>query len=142
MKSAHLVLLAWVGAFVLLWGVVGASAQTVSPTPPKELEQTREIGPFLGRCVSRAMMGQRHIGNREVTFSMSFRKDGSLIGIPQRTYSFPPAAGVEQQQFIAAVDEAIIKCAPLPFSKGLGEAIAGRRFNYRHIIKPRQDIRA
>jgi hypothetical protein len=131
----------------LLTTVVGlafqvATAQAQSTTPPKvpDLEQIRQVGPYLSQCVQRAMAGQNHLGQRAVTFGLSFRSDGRLLGMPLRTFSFPPIAGKQQQRFADAVNTALIKCAPLPFSKALGEAIAGRKFNYRHTIKPRQDI--
>jgi hypothetical protein len=130
----------WIVAFLLILPAA-TKAQNSTRSKASDLEQTRDIGLYLGQCVQQTMTGQNHTGMREVTFSMLFRSNGTLFGLPVRTYSFPAVTGKQQELFANAVNTALINCAPLPFSKALGEAIAGRKFNYRHTIKPKQDIR-
>jgi hypothetical protein len=112
----------------------GAAAQVI--------DRLDAIGPVLSACVERSTQGALPHGRREVTFSVAFRSDGSIIGVPRRTHAFPAADAPEQADFIAAVANAIIACAPLPFSKQLGEATAGRNFRFRYVVAPRQDRRA
>ncbi len=106
------------------------------------IDRLDAIGPVLSACVERRTEGALPAGRREVTFSVTFRRDGSIIGVPRRTHAFPGADAPEQADFIAAVANAIIACAPLPFSKELGEATAGRNFRFRYVVAPRQDKRA
>jgi hypothetical protein len=126
-RKPGLVLLAW----------LGLSGPAAAPS----LDRLDTIGPYLDACVTKGLSGERFAGRREVTLRTSYRRDGSMIGIPAVTFSFPPAAGTEQKQFIDVLQRIFFTCAPLPFSKALGEAIAGRPYSYRIIHQPKQDIR-
>jgi hypothetical protein len=110
-----------------------AEAQTI--------DRLDSIGAFMQSCMSPKMAGQRFVGRREVTLKVSFRNNGSIIGAVAHSYSFPPATGVEQQQFITAVKQAFVACTPLPFSKELGAAIAGRVSYHKYVHQPSKDIR-
>jgi hypothetical protein len=112
--------------------VTSADAQTI--------DRLDTIGPFIDRCMTPKMAEQRFVGRREVTFRVSFRTNGSIIADVAQTFSFPNAAGVEQKQFITAVKQAFVACTPLPFSKELGAAIAGRPYSYRYVHQPSKDI--
>jgi hypothetical protein len=68
--------------------------------------------------------------------------DGTFIGEPRHTFSKPVASQLVQQQFIADISNAMKLCTPLPFSKELSGAIAGRPFNFRYKLQPKQDLRA
>ncbi len=100
------------------------------------------MGPYLASCVTRTLGGVKFSGQREATFSLSFRRDGTIFGEPRRTFSFPAAQIEDQARFLSLTEEAIRRCAPLPFSKELGEAIAGRPYHFRYIYKPKKDISA
>jgi hypothetical protein len=125
-------------------GVAASLLAAVPPVSAQTVSHLSALGPYLGDCVRRKLSasGARHTGRREVTFTLSFRADGTLFGEPRRNFSFPEASGQEQQLFITETAAAIVSCAPLPFSKALGGAIAGRiyRFNYR--LQPSQELRA
>jgi hypothetical protein len=114
-----------------------AAAQTPSSGPV--IDRIDALGSCLGACVEKRLAGTVFSGQREATFSVSFRRDGSIFGQPNRTHSFPLADTVDQAKFLRMAEYAIRACAPLPFSKSLGEAIAGRPYRFRYIFKPNKD---
>jgi hypothetical protein len=115
-------------------------AQTAASGPA--LDRLNQLGPYLAACVTRNIGGESFTGQRETTFRLSFRRDGTLFGDPLRTHSFPAAQIEDQARFLRLTDDAIRRCAPLPFSKELGEAIAGRPYHFRYIYKPKKDLPA
>jgi hypothetical protein len=118
-----------------------ASATSASAQSPV-IDRVDTIGIYLGACVERRLQGDVFGSQREVTFSLSFRRDGSIFGDPRRTFSFPAADVPDQARFLLRIQHEIRACAPLPFSKALGEAIAGRPYRFRYIYKPRKDTPA
>jgi hypothetical protein len=116
------------------------SMQATASGPP--LDRLNQLGPYLAACVTRTIGGVMFTGQRETTFSISFRRDGTLFGEPLRTHSFPAAHIEDQTRFLRLTEDAIRRCAPLPFSKELGEAIAGRPYRFHYIYKPKKDIPA
>jgi hypothetical protein len=122
-----------------------ALAIGVLPVPTgaeaQQIDDMRTIGVYLGNCVEKRLAGSRFGVRREVTFAFTFRRDGSMIGEPQRTFSMPPADQKPQQEFIAAVKTALVACTPVPLSPALGGAIAGRRHFQRYIHTQGQETR-
>jgi hypothetical protein len=112
-----------------------SQAQQAGPV----IDRVDTLGPYLGACIEKRLAGEPFTGQREATFSVSFRRDGSIFGQPARTHSFPAADTPDQAKFLRMTEDAIRSCAPLPFSKGLGEAIAGRPYRFRYIFKPNKD---
>ena len=105
------------------------------------LETLDAIGPYLDICVVRRMKGAGFSPERDVTLQLSFRSDGTIIGVPRATYSRPSRDEPEQARFIDAVRRAFADCAPLPFSKPLGASIAGRIFTFRYTLESNKDER-
>jgi hypothetical protein len=114
-----------------------ASAQTSANGAV--IDRVDTLSPYLGACIEKRLAGAVFTGQREATFSVSFRRDGSIFGQPTRTNSFPAADTADQAKFLRMTEDAIRSCAPLPFSKALGEAIAGRPYRFRYIFKPNKD---
>ena len=125
-------------------GIAAGLLVAASPVQAQTIDHLSALGPYLGDCVNRKLRvsAARHAGRREVTFTLSFRADGTLFGEPRRSYSFPDASGQEQQAFITETAAAIVYCAPLPFSKQLGGAIAGRIYRFQYRLQPSQELRA
>jgi hypothetical protein len=118
--------------------LISAAAARVPQTGPV-IDRVDTLGPYLGACIEKRLAGEPFTGQREAIFSVSFRRDGSIFGQPARTHSFPAANTADQAKFLRMTEEAIRSCAPLPFSKALGEAIAGRPYRFRYIFKPNKD---
>jgi hypothetical protein len=79
----------------------------------------------------------------EYTIRFAFKGNGEMIAPPRRTYSSQDAPAAVRDLYRDAVDTALKRCAPLHFSKGMAEAIAGRpiaiRFVDNRTIDSRKD---
>ena len=60
-----------------------------------------------------------------VTVMLTFTRSGELLGEPRFTYITPEATPETKARYQRAVAAAIDACTPLPFSPGLGNALAG-----------------
>ncbi len=60
-----------------------------------------------------------------VTVMLAFKRSGELLGEPRFTYITPEARPETRALYQRAVVAAIDACVPLPFSPGLGNALAG-----------------
>jgi hypothetical protein len=69
----------------------------------------------------------------QYTIRFAFKSDGEIIGPPWRTYSSHEAPADVRDLYGTAIDAALKRCTPLPFSKGMSEAIAGRPIVIRFV---------
>jgi hypothetical protein len=67
----------------------------------------------------------------EITVRFAFKRDGSLLGRPRITYETRGATDKERIIYRTAVMEALQRCSPMPFTSGMGGAIAGRLLTIR-----------
>lgn len=67
----------------------------------------------------------------DITVQFTFKRDGSLLGRPRITYERRDATDEERIIYRTAVMEALQRCAPMPFTSGMGGAIAGRPLTIR-----------
>ena len=72
-------------------------------------------------------------GDLEVTVRVSFSKVGDIIGMPRVTYVKAGNDDDLRKAVTASIVAAIRSCAPLRFTQGFGQAIAGRAFAIRFI---------
>lgn len=109
-------------AAVLLWlaPVAQASAQ------PQQFDTIKDVFAKLYSCwrpppASRA-------NPMDITVVVSFNREGAILGQPRITYESANAGDNDRIAYRIAVMETLQRCAPLPFTEGLGGAIAGRPF--------------
>jgi hypothetical protein len=69
----------------------------------------------------------------QITVQMSFRRTGELFGRPRITFESGGASEDERLAYRIAVAQMLQRCAPLPFTDALGNAMAGRPFTIRFI---------
>jgi hypothetical protein len=69
----------------------------------------------------------------QITVLMSFRRNGELFGQPRITFESGGASEDERLAYRIAVAQMLQRCAPLPFTEALGNAMAGRPFRMRLI---------
>jgi hypothetical protein len=69
----------------------------------------------------------------QYTLRFAFKRDGSLLGPPRRTYSSHDAPAGVRDAYGDAADAAIKRCTPLHFSDRMGEAITGRPIAVRFV---------
>ena len=63
---------------------------------------------------------------------LSFKRDGESSAT-QHHFQTRDVSADQRQAYRIAVMEALARCTPLPFSRSLGHAVAGRPFNIRFV---------
>jgi hypothetical protein len=116
--------LIWFAASLLLPSLI-ASAQA----EPAQLDNLKDVFARLYACwrpppASRA-------NPMDITVIVSFTREGGIFGHPRITYESEQATDNDRLMYRIAVMETLQRCAPLPFSEGLGGAVAGRPFAVR-----------
>jgi hypothetical protein len=106
--------------------VSGAAAQT--PQPP--VNTLSEVMAALRACWVPPPLDQSRVG-MQITVQMSFRRNGELLGQPRITFESPGASDDQRLAYRIAVAKMLKRCAPLPFTDALGNALAGRPFTIR-----------
>jgi hypothetical protein len=105
-------------AAVLLLGVPGAVAEDA------QVNTIQDIFRHLRTCWKPPPAAKaRPI---DITVVVSFNRAGNILGHPRITYESAEASDDDRLQYRIAVMEALQRCTPLPFTEGLGGAVAGR----------------
>jgi hypothetical protein len=114
----------------LAFAVVAGSAAAQKPQAP--LNTLKDIGAALQGCWVPPPMDQSRPG-MQITVQMSFRRNGELFGQPRITFESTGASDDARLAYRIAVAQMLQRCAPLPFTEALGNAVAGRPFTMRFI---------
>ncbi|HEV3395424.1 MAG TPA: hypothetical protein VG100_04725 [Xanthobacteraceae bacterium] len=69
----------------------------------------------------------------QMSVRLSFKRNGEPVGPPRVTFVSPGIPAQVRQTYLDAVTAALNRCTPLPFSPGLGGALAGRPIAIRFI---------
>ncbi len=106
-----------------------------SPRPVSaRLDRYPQIADFLGRCWDPgSVVGDHHWG--AITVRVSFKRDGSVNGLPRITYVDRLADKSVDADLRRSLLAALAQCTPLPLSGPLGQAIAGQIFTIRFVQK-------
>jgi hypothetical protein len=67
----------------------------------------------------------------EITVIVTFTRDGNIFGRPKITYESENATDTDRLEYRIAVMETLQRCTPMPFTEGMGGAVAGRPFAVR-----------
>jgi hypothetical protein len=107
-------------AAVLVWsGLCGE----VRAEPPA-LDSLRDIVVRLHSCWKPPPLS---VANpTDITVVVSFNREGSILGHPRITYESEQASDADRLAYRIAIMETLQRCTPLPFTEGLGGAVAGR----------------
>lgn len=111
------------GGFILTVAV--GAGQTFAV--PATLNRYIDVGQALGRCFpppEGPTWGS-------ITLRVSFRRDGSVFGLPRIPYS--DAGGEQKSDLAHSLLAGLKRCTPLHLSPSLGAAIAGEIFAIRFI---------
>jgi hypothetical protein len=113
-----------------------AIAAVATPAAAQKLQAPlntlKDIGAALQGCWVPPPMDQSRPG-MQITVQMSFRRNGELFGQPRITFESAGASDDERLAYRIAVAQMLQRCAPLPFTEALGNAVAGRPFTMRFI---------
>jgi hypothetical protein len=113
--------LRWFGALVL-WLSLSAPA----PAEPRQLDTIKDVLAKLFSCWKPPPRSQAN--PTDITVIVSFNREGGILGHPRITYESEQASDNDRLKYRIAVMETLQRCTPLPFSEGLGGAVAGRPF--------------
>ena len=109
-------------AVALLWlaFAAGASAE------PQQLDTIKEVIARLHSCWKPPPLSRAN--PIDITVVVSFNREGAILGHPRITYESEQASDNDRLAYRIAVMETLQRCTPLPFTEGLGGAVAGRPF--------------
>jgi hypothetical protein len=107
-------------AAMLLWLV--STGQTSAQ--PKQLDTLKDIFVRLYSCWKPPPLSQANA--IDITVVLSFNREGAILGHPKITYESEQASDNDRLKYRIAVMETLQRCTPLPFTEGLGGAVAGR----------------
>lgn len=112
---------------VLFAALLGAA----SPVAAEETINTiPEVFKRLAKCFKPPRLPRGHPG-LQITFIVAFTKTGELFGKPKITYESEYATDDDRLLYRTALMEALQRCSPMPFTEGLGDAVAGRPLRMR-----------
>ena len=69
----------------------------------------------------------------QMSVRFSFKRTGEPVAAPRVTYSSGEAGPDTRRIYSHAIDAALARCTPMPFSREMGAAIAGRPISVRVI---------
>jgi hypothetical protein len=101
-------------------------------TDGDELDTLRDLFVALRACWTPPALDEGRAG-MEISIRLSFDRSGNIIGSPRFTYTTRDAPHQQRDLYRRAVTDSLARCMPLPLSKGLGGAIAGRPIAIRYI---------
>lgn len=96
----------------------------------EKVDTIAEMWARLKGCWKSPQLPPGHHGI-EITFQVTFTRSGDILGHPRVTYESGYASDDDRLLYRTAVVEALQRCAPMPFTEGLGGAIAGRPLRLR-----------
>ena len=106
----------------LVWFALTVSARA----EPQQLDTIRDVVLWIHRCWRPPPLSQAN--PIDITVIVSFNREGAILGHPRITYESEQASDNDRLQYRIAVMETLQRCTPLPFTEGLGGAVAGRPF--------------
>jgi hypothetical protein len=109
-------------AAALVWLVPAVHAQA----EPLQLDTIKDVFTRLYSCWRPPPASRTN--PMDITVVVSFNREGAILGQPRITYESGNAGDNDRIAYRIAVMETLQRCAPLPFTEGLGGAVAGRPF--------------
>jgi hypothetical protein len=109
--------------------------ERVAPDHP--IDTIRDLFVALRACWLPPDQDAAHPG-MQMSVRFAFNRAGEIIGKPRVTYTTPWAGGDARRTYRHAITEALDRCTPMPFSSGMGGAIAGRPIAIRYVDNRKQ----
>jgi hypothetical protein len=100
--------------------------------PDHDLDTIGDLFAALRACWSPPPADAAREG-MQMSVMFSFRKSGTPIAPPRLTYATPGASADNRDTYLKAINTSLGGCTPLTFTKGLGDAIAGRPIMIRYV---------
>jgi hypothetical protein len=117
--------------------VVRTRAAEESRRHDGRINTLRELFAELRACWRPPVVEHMRSG-MDLSVRFSFKRDGNILGEPRFTYVSRAATAAQRDVYRQAVLDSLTACAPLPFTAGLGGAVAGRPIVVRYIDDRKQ----
>jgi hypothetical protein len=116
---------------------------TPAPAQPAQVNTIADVFARLKACWRPPDPARVH-PEVDITVIVSFTRSGEILGRPRVTYESEQADDNDRLLYRIAAMEALQRCTPMPFTEGMGGAIAGRPFaiRFRNRKPPPGDKRA
>jgi hypothetical protein len=108
------------------------SATDAAPGTERQLNTIRDMFDALRACWVPPPQDEERPG-MQMSVRLAFNRDGHMIAPPRVTYTSPDAPADTRDRYHDAILSALDRCTPLPFTMGLGGAIAGRPIAIRYV---------
>jgi hypothetical protein len=96
------------------------------------VDTIRDIFDALRACWVPPPQDQARAG-MQMSVRFSFKRDGAIIDKPRVTYASPDATPATRAAYRDAITSSLDHCTPLPFTDGLGGALAGHPIAIRFV---------
>jgi hypothetical protein len=103
---------------------------TPAPAQPAQVNTIADVFARLRTCWRPPDPARVH-PDIDITVVVSFTRSGEILGRPRVTYESEQADDNDRLLYRIAAMEALQRCTPMPFTEGMGGAIAGRPFAIR-----------
>jgi hypothetical protein len=100
--------------------------------PDHDLDNIGDLFAALRACWSPPPADAAREG-MQMSVMFSFKKAGTPIAPPRLTYATPDTPKDIRDTYLKAINASLDGCTPLTFTKGLGDAIAGRPIMIRYV---------
>lgn len=100
--------------------------------PEHKLNTIREMFDALRVCWVPPPASEAREG-MQMSVRLSFKRTGEIIGAPRVTYTTPNTPREIRDTYYHAITAALERCTPLPFTNGMGGAVAGRPIAIRYV---------
>ncbi len=100
--------------------------------PDHDLDTIGDLFAALRSCWSPPAADDARAG-MQMSVLFSFKRTGEMIAAPRVTYATPGVSADLRDRYLKAIETSLQGCAPLPFTAGLGGAIAGRPIMIRYV---------
>ena len=84
----------------------------------------------LKQCWQSPRLPDGHPG-MQITVLFTFKRNGEILGKPRITFESPEATEADSITYRTAVMKTLQHCTPMPFTDGMGGAVAGRPIRFR-----------
>ena len=105
--------------------IAALSASAVAQNPQAPINTPTELEAALLACWVPPPIEQSRPG-MQITVLMSFNRNGQLFGQPRIAFQSRGTSETERWPYRVAVAEMLKRCASLPFTEALGNAVAGQ----------------
>jgi hypothetical protein len=99
---------------------------------PPRLNTIRDMFAALRACWIPPAKEDSRAGT-QMSVRLSYKRNGEPLGPPKVTYVSPGTPADVRKTYLDAITASLDRCTPLPFTRGLGGALAGRPIAIRFI---------